>query len=161
VLGVNLSIQDIGSIGEFISAIAVLITLLYLAIQVRAMRASMVVEYTAQTNQETAQLNKLDIEHANILLKAEEGLELTKEEEFVFVRVYKTHATFYFHQFYKVRIAEPALAWIAIRGCCEMLESNQGYRKLFEGYEYVSDPDENVREFMSLVHSELESRRNA
>jgi len=35
-----MSIQDLGSIGEFISSIAVLVTLLYLAMQVRQTRAA-------------------------------------------------------------------------------------------------------------------------
>ena len=158
-----MNIQDLGSIGEFISAIAVLVTLLYLAIQVRAMRASSTIDVISQSIHESAQLYALDIEHANLLIKANEEAELTNEELFVLDRIYRTHMSYYFHQFYQTRETDSKLVWIPVTGCCRVLESNRGFMNLFLKYssEFMSDPDENIKEFLSLVRAELESREDA
>ena len=157
-----MSIQDLGSIGEFISAIAVLITLLYLAIQVRAIRSANLSDFTAHTIQFRTQLNALEIEHASLLMKAQDGDELSKEEEFILNRIFQNQASFYFHQFIRVRESDSKGVWFkVIRPFCGLLESNTFYLRLFEGRLYEKDPDSNVVEFMSLVHSELKSRRDA
>ena len=157
-----MSIQDLGSIGEFVSAIAVLITLMYLAIQIRAIRTANLSDATAQTIQIQAQLNSLEIEHAHILIKAQNGDNLSNEEMFILKRIYRTQVSFHFHQFLRVRESNPNNVWnTTIRPYCDLLESNRVYLELFERYEYETDPDSNIVEFMTLAHSELRLRSDA
>ena len=79
-----MTIQELGSIGEFVSSIAVLITLIYLAIQVRQGRNATVAS-TLQNNriqfQNIAIANRDSI-IAPIIVKADKGFELTDEEEY-------------------------------------------------------------------------------
>ena len=79
-----MSIQELGSIGEFISSIAVLITLIYLAVQVRETRDATVAN-ALQTNRAQFQLIMIanrDSVIAPIIVKADKGEPLTAEEEY-------------------------------------------------------------------------------
>ena len=79
-----MSIQELGSIGEFISSIAVLVTLIYLAMQVRQTRNATVAS-TMQTNRAQFQhimLANRDSLIAPIIVKADKGEELTEVEEY-------------------------------------------------------------------------------
>lgn len=79
-----MSIQDLGSIGEFISSIAVLVTLLYLAMQVRQTRAANVAS-TMLANRmqfQNIMLANRDSMIAPIIVKADKGEALSEEEEY-------------------------------------------------------------------------------
>ena len=79
-----MSIQELGSIGEFISSIAVLITLVYLALQVRQTRNATVAS-TMQTNRvqfQNIMIANRDSLIASIIVKADGGKSLTDEEEY-------------------------------------------------------------------------------
>ncbi len=79
-----MTIEELGSIGEFISSIAVLITLIYLVIQIRQNRKATVAS-TMQNNriqfQNIAIANRDSI-IAPIIVKADNGESLTDEEEY-------------------------------------------------------------------------------
>ncbi len=79
-----MSIQELGSIGEFISSIAVLVTLIYLAVQVRQTRNATVAS-TMQTNRvqfQNIMIANRDSEIAPIIIKSDEGEALSAEEEY-------------------------------------------------------------------------------
>lgn len=79
-----MTIQELGSIGEFISSIAVLLTLIYLAVQVRQARNATIAS-TMQTNRQQFQsimLANRDSLIAPIIIKADNGKALDEEEEY-------------------------------------------------------------------------------
>ena len=79
-----MTIQDLGSIGEFVSSIVVLITLIYLAVQVRQTRNATVAS-TMQTNRmqfQNIMLANRDSQIAPIIIKADNNEPLTDEEEY-------------------------------------------------------------------------------
>ena len=79
-----MSIQDLGSIGEFISSLAVLVTLLYLAVQIRQTRNATVAS-TMLANRMQFQdimIANRDSLIAPIIVKADKGEALSGEEEY-------------------------------------------------------------------------------
>ena len=79
-----MTIQELGSIGEFISSIVVLITLLYLAVQVRQTRNATIAS-TMQTNRmqfQNIMLANRDSQIPPIIIKADNNEPLTEEEEY-------------------------------------------------------------------------------
>ena len=79
-----MSIQDLGSIGEFISSIAVLVTLLYLAVQVRQTRNATVAS-TMLANRmqfQSIMIANRDSLIAPIIVKADKDEVLSDEEEY-------------------------------------------------------------------------------
>ena len=80
----DLTIEELGSIGEFISSIVVLITLIYLAVQVRQTRNATIAS-TMQTNRvqfQNIMLANRDSLIAPIIIKADNNEALTQEEEY-------------------------------------------------------------------------------
>ncbi len=79
-----MSIQELGSIGEFVSSLAVLITLLYLAVQIRQTRNATVAS-TMLNNRiqfQNIMIANRDSLIATIIVKADKGEALTEEEEY-------------------------------------------------------------------------------
>lgn len=79
-----MTIQELGSIGEFISSIAVLFTLIYLAVQVRQTRDATIASTMLNNRiqfQEIMLANR-DSLIGPIIIKADAGEELTPEEEY-------------------------------------------------------------------------------
>jgi len=79
-----MSIQELGSIGEFISSIAVLVTLIYLALQAKQTRNATVAS-TMQTNRvqfQNIMIANRDSLIAPIIVKADRGQSLTDEDEY-------------------------------------------------------------------------------
>ncbi len=79
-----MTIQELGSIGEFVSSIAVLVTLIYLVIQIRHNRNATVASTLQMTRiqfQNIAIANR-DSAIAPIIIKADKGEPLTEEEEY-------------------------------------------------------------------------------
>ena len=79
-----MTLQELGSIGEFISSIVVLITLIYLAVQVRQTRNATIAS-TMQINRaqfQSIMIANRDSQIAPIIIKADKGEELTEEEEY-------------------------------------------------------------------------------
>ncbi len=79
-----MTIQELGSIGEFISSIVVLITLIYLAVQVRQTRNATIAS-TMQTNRmqfQNIMLANRDSQIAPIIIKADNNEPLSDDEEY-------------------------------------------------------------------------------
>ncbi len=78
-----MSIQELGSIGEFVSSLAVLITLLYLAVQIRQTRNATVAS-TMLNNRiqfQNIMIANRDSLIAPIIIKADKGEALSEVEE--------------------------------------------------------------------------------
>ena len=79
-----MTIQDLGSIGELVSSVAVLITLIYLAIQVKqntVMMRNAASQSTASAGREVALATMASPEMAKIFVKLSAGEELNPEEQ--------------------------------------------------------------------------------
>jgi hypothetical protein len=79
-----MTIQDLGSIGEFISSLAVLVTLLYLAVQARQTHKETVAS-TLLANRmqfQNIMIANRDSLIAPIIVKADKGEALSHEEEY-------------------------------------------------------------------------------
>jgi len=79
-----LTIQDLGSIGELIAALATLITLAYLALQLRQNTSALKSQTFQQSSMDmslTANSISSDGELAKIVIKAEKGLQVLAPEE--------------------------------------------------------------------------------
>lgn len=86
-----MSIEELGSLGEFVSAVAVIVTLIYLSIQTRQSRIA--AQETAKFSELQATHSMLDLyfdwrrtifsntENIQIIAKANEGKELTNAEQ--------------------------------------------------------------------------------
>ena len=68
-----MNIQDLGSIGELISAVAVLVTLVYLAIQVGKTKDMLEVQYFDSIQANALNVANLELKLSPILLKANLG----------------------------------------------------------------------------------------
>ena len=93
-----MTIQELGSLGEFVSAIAVMATLIYLAIQTRLTRKA--AEATANFQAQLGARSVVDLyshwrslmansELAEILVKAREPGDLTEKEKVLFAAVFE------------------------------------------------------------------------
>ena len=93
-----MNIQELGSLGEFVSAIAVMATLIYLAIQTRLTRKA--AEETASFQAKLSARNVVELyshwrtlmansEIAEILVKARGGEELSEKEQVLFEAVFE------------------------------------------------------------------------
>ncbi len=79
-----MTIADLGNLGEFISSIAVLITLIYLAVQIRQSRNATVASTMQATRVEfqNIMLSNRDSIIADIIIKADKGEQLSETEEY-------------------------------------------------------------------------------
>jgi hypothetical protein len=76
--------QLLGSYGEFVGAIAVVATLMYLAVQIRTARADADTSSYSTTSNNLISIETAFLQEAEVWTKANEGKELTTEEEFAF-----------------------------------------------------------------------------
>ena len=74
--------QLLGSYGEFVGAIAVVATLMYLAVQIRTARADADANSFNSTSNNLISVETAFLKEAEIWTKANEGKELTTEEAF-------------------------------------------------------------------------------
>ena len=107
-----MTIQELGSIGEFVSSIVVLITLIYLAVQVRQTRNATIAS-TMQTNRmqfQNIMLANRDSQIAPIIIKADSNKPLTDEEEYRLSTHINLQWNLLFSEFVQLQIGYTA-AW--------------------------------------------------
>ena len=89
--------QMLGSYGELVGAIAVVATLMYVAVQVRTARADADASTFNSTSNNSISVETAFLREAKIWTEANEGKELTREEEFTFntlIELRHNHAFF-------------------------------------------------------------------
>ena len=102
----------IGAVGEIIGALAVVVTLAYLAVQIRASTRETEVNQWAVTGSNDIDVASRFMEYAELWTKANEGDELTKSERFVFhqlVELKNKHHFFAFGRRVMLGTGDPAL----------------------------------------------------
>ena len=105
-----MTIQELGSVGEFISSIAVLITLIYLAVQVRQARNATIAS-TMQTNRvqfQSIMLANRDSVIAPVIIKADKGEPLSDEEEYRLANHINLQWNLLFSEFVQLQIGYTA-----------------------------------------------------
>jgi len=86
--------EAVGAIGEVIAAIAVLATLIYLALQVRNLGADLYSAHLSRIDEGERDLRKLKLEHADLLVRAASGAEdLSEPEKFQIVELNRPEFT--------------------------------------------------------------------
>ncbi len=89
--------EAIGAVGELAGALAVVITLVYFARQLRSMQTSTFSEELRAITTDEIQLEKLRLEHSGILVRGNSGEELSSQEIYEIARIFNAHETFAFH----------------------------------------------------------------
>ena len=87
----------IGAIGDLISALAVVATLIYFGVQIRGMESA---EYANRLNQivgANVEIFKMELEYAELILRGNRGEQLNELESFQIDRIFRAHNSFAFH----------------------------------------------------------------
>ena len=151
----RINLQDLGNLGEFVSAVAVVVSLVYLAIQIRhnthAVRMSAFHAVTDSFNQLNAAIAQ-DPELAHICRLGRENLSSLDEDErvrfdFFMLAVFRVFETLYFQT--KQRTAEPAL-WAAEMNSMAVIIGHPGQREWWD-----SNPLSFTPEFRRFVAREI------
>ncbi len=91
----NWTVQDLGALGELVGSIAVLCTLVYLAVQARATRSAMELQTTMATTIPAIEINNTVLgssqECADALFKAFDGGDLSDKEHYFFTMYITNH----------------------------------------------------------------------
>lgn len=93
----------IGAIGELVGAAAVLVTLIYFAIQIRGLSADSYAALLARLDEGERDLRRANIEHTDLILKANNRDELNDAERFKLHELYRAHQAFHFFAFMRAR----------------------------------------------------------
>jgi len=91
--------EAIGAVGEIVGALAVVGTLAYLALQIRASIKETEANHWAVTGSDHADVLSRFMEYADVWTKGNEGEELTKSERFVFRQLFELKNNHHFFAF--------------------------------------------------------------
>lgn len=144
----------IGALGEIVSALAVLITLIYFAVQIRTMRLNSEAELFTKTDEGVRDLQRLCIAHSSLILKANRGDDLSEEEAFQLFGIYRSHQSFYFHGYSRnVTLGQRP---IHSELFCRLLIANESFRKLYREDDIMRDgPAKIISDFVTSVDEHL------
>jgi hypothetical protein len=86
--------EAIGATGEVAGVGAVVLTLLYFALQIRAMKNSSFNEVLRAITVDQIELEKVRLQYADLLVRGNSGQELSATEQYEVRRIYDAHETF-------------------------------------------------------------------
>ena len=89
--------EAVGAVGEVAGAIAVVLTLLYFAAQIRTMKNNSFNEILRAISVDEIELEKMRLQYADLLVRGNSGQELSDTEQYEVKRIYNAHETFSFH----------------------------------------------------------------
>ena len=95
--------QLLGNYGEFIGSVAVLATLIYLAVQIKSARVASEASHVAVSGQHIGGIRERFIENAELWIKGNSGCELGPAETFVFDQLVESMAETHFFAFVRTR----------------------------------------------------------
>ncbi len=166
-----MSIMELGALGEFVGAFAVVATLIYLALQIRhntkAMQQSQNIaigEAYAVTGGTRVNANQALIDNADVWIKGNSGQELDTKESLVFRTLFENEATWFFTAYLEaVSTRSSAEAVYLIKDFANLLHQNPGAERLFMATAKNIIPSGNVLDieqgpyphFIGLVREEL------
>ncbi len=115
-MDLNSTVQLLGNIGEFVSSIAILVTLAYLAVQVRAARIAMEADHISVTQSNNQLMFNQMIENSDLLVRANAGEPLSDADRIAFESLVENRGLNYFLHYRRSRLLGteeqvPALAW--------------------------------------------------
>jgi len=76
--------EAVGAVGELLGGVAVLVTLIYLALQVRKSQVALEVNTLEQAQMIQVEMTRLLVENSEIFAKANSGIELNDSEDLTF-----------------------------------------------------------------------------
>ena len=147
--------EAIGAIGEVIAAVAVLITLIYLALQVRNLGADLYSAHLSRIDEGERDLRKLKLEHAELLVKASSNPETLSEiEKFQIQKLYLSHEAFSFFAYLRA-LASGGNELLHAKIFAESLRNYPAFLPIYENrdFMYLDNPDR--IQFGALVSREL------
>ena len=145
--------QAIGAIGEILGAIAVLLTLIYLALQFRGMKAQINNDALGQVQAADHALVMMMLENAELISKANGYPELSAVEHYKLQQILEAHVSRRFHHYIQTAVIR-ANAKVPPRTLAGTLRSNPALLKVWK--EQERSKDHVVRQFQQSVDDFLE-----
>ena len=101
--------QLLGNYGEFVGAFAVVATLVYLAVQIKAARVGSEASHIAVSGQHSSGVRERFIENAELWIKGNSGGELSTAERFAFDELVESMSEVHFYAFLRGKILDSSL----------------------------------------------------
>ena len=146
----------IASIAELVGAIAVVATLIYFARQIRSLASDSFARNVSQVEDSQRELQRLYIDHAALILRANGGEALTEEENFVLREIYASTQDSHFFSFLRARAYEDD-GHNSVRTFVMALHRFPVFMNFYHESEIHENTRINARNFVSLVNEKLES----
>lgn len=143
----------IGAMSELLGALAVVATLIYFSIQLRGMRASTAGDSVARAQETELKLIQLELEYSNLLVKANKGAELTSEEHYQLLKLFRSRWSGHLLEFVRTK----SLGFdsrVAARNMARSLSENASYMKHYA--DRSESPDPNVQAFVEQIEYYLQ-----
>ena len=149
----------IGAIGEILGALAVIATLAYLATQVKSMKMAVGAESLGRAQEDVNFLIAQLLSHADLMTKADAGLELNEVEMFKLNQLYEAHSTQSFHN-YARQLTINGNSKVPSRNFAGALSMHPAFMTIWVESTKVVDKDRFVRAWVEQVQDYID-RGNA
>ena len=146
--------EAIGSVGEIVGAIAVVTTLIYFSIQIRNLKADSYADSITRVDEGLRELHKLNLEHAELLVKAADHQDLTNEELFILNEIFLSNQDFHFFSFLRAQ-SYGRSGLVQVRNYARYLTSFPFLQDNFLASEIRTSPAPAAQEFARLVEAEM------
>ena len=142
----------IGALGELVSALAVLATLIYLASQVNSMKAAVKSENLSRVQEDENYLYSQMLDNAELMVKANAGKRLDEIEEFKLYQMFRAHASQSFHHYVRLMTLEGNLK-VPARVFADTLKEHPAFNEIWKNEEpskdrFVKQWQEHVQDFV-------------
>ena len=142
----------IGAVGELVGATAVVVTLIYFALQIRSLKADSLSGSLNQIDQGERELHKLCIQHVQLIRKANDNVSLSDDELFVLNEIFLSIWAFHFFAFVRAKThgrsrRPPGTSFV------RYLRRYPGFLAIYESNEFRSLLDVPHKEFLDLIDS--------
>ena len=104
----------IGAVGEIIGAAAVVVTLAYLALQVRASTKESEANHLSVNAGQNAEVRSRFLEHADVWMKGNAGDELSAAERFIFQELLALKSQQHFLNFNRAIVQNTGREWVEV-----------------------------------------------
>lgn len=142
-----------GAIGEIVGATAVVATLIYFAIQLRSMQATIVGDSVSRAQSNEAILLQLELEYASLIVKANEGQQLSPQENYQLLKLYRSRWSGHLLEYIRNKALKLPNR-IAARNMARALIENPSFMEFYAMGKNTPDP--NVQEFLQQINYYLE-----
>ena len=140
--------QLLGNYGEFVGALAVVATLIYFSLQIRGMREGAYLQAIASTQNQETELNKLGAAHADTIVKANAGQELSDTERYKLMNVYRAHAGYAFH-YHLLEMQSDSPRHIRAMTFAKILRENPAFLEMFHAEHWPTPEAANWKEIVN------------